>query len=206
MIIFFALLTCYLTLIKPKDIRNSIMIDSFGFSSKDHDTLVINYPILDEEIKDILFTVHCYSNEYGGEGFLIESIDNGESIFKRKFELKDSTLGIGKHKINVGDTYKDILQYRPLKNIFKVETNKLSIKNEGFIKVVNISNFSSDQQTITLKQPVLLITGNSHDSYYVKKSIVTFYKTLPYILIILGLTYFLLSLILKIKNKINHNH
>lgn len=182
------------------------MIDSFGFSSKEHDTLVINYPISDEDIKDMLFTVHCYSVDYGGEGFIIGGIDNGESIFHRKFELKDSTLVIGRQKINVGDTYDDIVQYKPLKNIYKIESTKLSIKNEGFIRVVNVSNFSPDQQTITLKEPVLLITGNSYDSYYIKKSIVTFYKTLPYILIILGLTFYLLTIILKIKNKTNHNH
>jgi hypothetical protein len=206
LIIFFAILTGYLTLIKPKDKRNSIMIDSFGFSSKKHDTLVTNYPISDEEIKEMLFTVHRYSNEYGGEGFIIGGIDNGESIFHRKFELKDSTLVIGNRKIYVGDTYDDIVQYKPLKNIFKIETNKLSLKNEGFIRVVTISNFSPDQQTIKLKEPVLLITGKSNDSYYIKKSIVTFYKTLPYILIILGLTYYLLTIILKIKNKTKLNH
>lgn len=182
------------------------MIDSFGFSSKHNDTLFINSQISDEEFKDILFTVHCFSKEYGGDGFLIKGINNGESIFDRIFQVKDSIIFLGKHKIDPGATYEDILRNKPLNNIFKVETNKLIIKNEGFIKVILMSNFSSEEQTILLKNPALLVSGKSYDSYYINKSLMAFYRTLPYILIILGFTFYLLSLILHIKNKKNHNH
>ncbi len=206
LIAFSAVLTCYLAIIKPKEITRSIMIDSFNFSSKEHDTLLINYQIPDEEFKDLLLTAHCYSNEYGGEEFLIQGIEIGKTVLNRKFEIKDSTLIFGIQKIKVGDTFEDVQQYKSLRNIFRIEKNKLSIKNEGFIKIIKILGSPDQQSIIPLKKPILLITGNSYDSYYINKSILDFYRTLPYILIFLGVVFWLLGLITKMQIKINHNH
>ena len=203
LICFTSILTCYLAIIKPPEIKDIAMVDSFEFASKDHDTLSLSHPIPDIGIKDMVFSILCESDEYGGMLTSISSIGNGESFFDRKFEVVDSTLIYGGKKIRVGETFEDILQYKPYRNIFKIERNKLSIKNEGFIKATKTYiSIPDSQQTILLKKPVLFISGKSYDSTIINRSTMTFYRTLPYILVFLGLTFFVLSFILRIRSKI----
>ena len=206
LIILLGILLVYMSIIRPRNSKN-IIFDSFGFASLENDTVIINYPLPEKEIKDILFLILTFSSEFGGEGFSISSIENGGSAFGRKFEIKDSFLIYSNHKIAIGESFEDTQQIRSLKNIFKTEKNKLEIKNEGLIKAAKITNLFADQLTIlSFSKPLLLITGNSHSSYSLNPRIMTLYKSLPYVLIFLGFIFWLLGYVIKQKQKQKHNH
>jgi hypothetical protein len=195
LIILVGMVTIYLA-IKNFQLRpNSMMIDSFAFSSAEGDTLRLNYPLDEVEIKDILFLIHCYSTEYGGESFSITSVRSGELAFGRMFEIQDSSLIYKNHRIRIGETLENTLTYNSKQNIFKRVTNRLVIKNKGFIKAA-LMDFPGEQR-ILFKKPILLVTGNSYDSFIIKSKLMVIYKKLPYVLIVLGIMYWLLIYLTK---------